>query len=199
MRLTRKCFRRAGFMIVAYHSIFCAYGFWLPNDPRGSWSDFVGAWELFIAAGPATACGARRSVAGVAHDRTARDAGKAALLHPPMRFNSRQIQSIANGFAVACTEADFHILACAIMPDHVHVITRRHPREIEMIVGHLRSRATKQLGHDAIRPHQPIWAKKGWNRYLDPPDLPHAIAYVNNNPRRAGMPPQSWPFVESPG
>ncbi len=34
-------------MIVAYHSIFCAYGFWLPNDPRGSWSDFVGAWELF--------------------------------------------------------------------------------------------------------------------------------------------------------
>lgn len=186
-------------MIVAYHSIFCAYGFWLPNDPRGSWSDFVGAWELFIAAGPATACGARRSVAGVAHDRTARDAGKAALLHPPMRFNSRQIQSIANGFAVACTEADFHILACAIMPDHVHVITRRHPREIEMIVGHLRSRATKQLGHDAIRPDQPIWAKKGWNRYLDPPDLPHAIAYVNNNLRRAGMPPQSWPFVESPG
>ncbi len=33
-------------MIHAYHAIFGAYGFWLPNDPRGSWSDFVGAWEL---------------------------------------------------------------------------------------------------------------------------------------------------------
>ena len=35
-------------MVLAYHLIFTAYGFWLPNDPRGSWSDFVRAWELFI-------------------------------------------------------------------------------------------------------------------------------------------------------
>src|SRR4051812_43899841 len=33
-------------MIVGYHVIFSTYGFWLPNDPRGSWSDFVGSWEL---------------------------------------------------------------------------------------------------------------------------------------------------------
>ncbi len=190
---------RDSFMIVAYHSIFCAYGFWLPNDPRGSWSDFVGAWELFIAGGPATACGARRSLAGQAHDRAAREAGKAALAHPPMRFNLRQTLSIANGLAVACAEADFRVLACAILPDHVHIVTRRHPRNIEMVVGHLRSRATKQLGLDGLRPAQPIWAKKSWNRYLDPPDVPGAIAYVNANPRCAGIPPQAWPFVESPG
>jgi hypothetical protein len=30
-------------MILAFHAIFGAYGFWLPNDPRGSWSDFVGS------------------------------------------------------------------------------------------------------------------------------------------------------------
>jgi len=23
--------------IIAYHIVFGAYGFWLPNDPRGSW------------------------------------------------------------------------------------------------------------------------------------------------------------------
>jgi hypothetical protein len=40
-------------MILASHVIFSTYGFWLPNDPRGSWSDFVGAWELFRF-GPAT-------------------------------------------------------------------------------------------------------------------------------------------------
>ena len=33
-------------MVHGYHAIFGTYGFWLPNDPRGSWSDFVGAWEL---------------------------------------------------------------------------------------------------------------------------------------------------------
>ena len=33
-------------MIHAYHVMMPCYGFWLPNDPRGSWSDFVAAWEL---------------------------------------------------------------------------------------------------------------------------------------------------------
>ncbi len=33
-------------MIVGYHVIFAMYGFWLPNDPRGSWSDFVGSREV---------------------------------------------------------------------------------------------------------------------------------------------------------
>ncbi len=33
-------------MILAARLIFSAYGFWLPNDPRGSWSDFVRPWEL---------------------------------------------------------------------------------------------------------------------------------------------------------
>ena len=33
-------------MIVGYHVIFGVYGFWLPNDPRGSWSEFVASWEL---------------------------------------------------------------------------------------------------------------------------------------------------------
>jgi hypothetical protein len=58
-------------MIVAYHIIFSAYGFWLPNDPRGSWSDFIRSWELFRF-GPATKTTARRSVAHREHDRWAR-------------------------------------------------------------------------------------------------------------------------------
>jgi len=34
-------------MLLANHSIFGMYGFWLPNDPRGSGSDYVASWELF--------------------------------------------------------------------------------------------------------------------------------------------------------
>jgi len=30
-------------MVLGTHLILTAYGFWLPNDPRGSWSDFVGS------------------------------------------------------------------------------------------------------------------------------------------------------------
>ena len=26
-------------MVIAQHLVFTTYGFWLPNDPRGSWSE----------------------------------------------------------------------------------------------------------------------------------------------------------------
>ena len=53
-------------MVKAYHVIFCAYGFWLPNDQRGSWSQWVRSWDLFRY-GEATKVTTRRSVAGARH------------------------------------------------------------------------------------------------------------------------------------
>ena len=38
--------RQGHTMVHGYHVILPMYGFWLPNDPRGSWSDFVRKWEL---------------------------------------------------------------------------------------------------------------------------------------------------------
>ncbi len=68
-------------MIAACHIIFGAYGIWLPNDPRGSWSDCVGSWELFRH-GTATKTDGRRSAAYDAHDRAHRVAVKAKLKCP---------------------------------------------------------------------------------------------------------------------
>ncbi|HMP07718.1 MAG TPA: hypothetical protein PJ982_15310 [Lacipirellulaceae bacterium] len=36
------------------HAIFTAYGFWLPNDPRGSGSQRVKAQHIYDAGGDAT-------------------------------------------------------------------------------------------------------------------------------------------------
>lgn len=33
-------------MVHGYHLILPIYGFWRPNDPRGSWSRFVAKWEI---------------------------------------------------------------------------------------------------------------------------------------------------------
>ncbi len=76
-------------MVLAYHAIFGAYWFWLPNDPRGSWSDFVGSWEL-VRFGKATKTNSRVSVAGVTHDFHLRTEAKRALKHPPVQFSGRQ-------------------------------------------------------------------------------------------------------------
>jgi hypothetical protein len=80
-------------MVRWYHLIMTAYGFWLPNDPRGSWSDFVGSWEPYKF-GPATKTNEKRSLAHDPHDRAARLAAKQALKYPPVRFDERQRQAI---------------------------------------------------------------------------------------------------------
>src|SRR5437867_2130734 len=116
---------KEGVMVIAYHVIFGAYGFWLPNDPRGSWSDFVGAWELFRY-GPATKVDDRRSYAHDPHDRELRLEAKNALKYPPVVIDGHQALSIAKGFAKAARKSGYIIYALAILPDHIHMILGRH-------------------------------------------------------------------------
>src|SRR5438874_5368436 len=85
-------------MIAGYHVIFGAYGFWLPNDPRGSWSDFVGSWDLFRY-GRATTTAERCSLAYRGHDRGLRLAAKQALPRPAVQFTGLQALAISRGFA----------------------------------------------------------------------------------------------------
>src|SRR5277367_6265980 len=108
-------------MIVGYHVIFGAYGFWLPNDPRGSWSEFVASWELFRY-GPATTTNVRRSVANRKHNSALRRDAETALARPPVLFTGPQARSIAHGFADYAAKSKLPIWACAILPNHVHLV-----------------------------------------------------------------------------
>jgi REP element-mobilizing transposase RayT len=189
-------------MIIASHIIFSAYGFWLPNDPRGSWSEFVRSWELLLAAGKATTIDERRSVAGSSHDPEVRYAGKRALQHLPVRFDGHQAVSIAAGFAEAIAESNYSIYACAILPDHAHLVAARHARDPKQIAGHLKARATQALTADQRHPFHDVvpapspWARKSWTVFLDThADVGRAIRYVEENPVKMGFRPQRWPFV----
>src|SRR5437870_3683429 len=102
--------------VLAYHVIFSAYGFWLPNDPSGSWSDFVRAWELFRAAGRATKVDTHRSVAGRPHKVQTRLRAKEVLRFPPVVFNGLQAQSIGQGFRRMVQKSHYQVFACAILP-----------------------------------------------------------------------------------
>src|SRR5688572_12435467 len=105
-------------MILAHHVIFGAYGFWLPNDPRGSWSEFVGSYELYRY-GAATKTNERRSVAHRPHDRELRLAAKTALQRPPVRFDAKQIKAVAAGIGNYVAKSNLAVYACAVMPDNV--------------------------------------------------------------------------------
>ena len=110
-------------MIHAYHVIFGAYGFWLPNDPRGSWSEFVARWELYHF-GKSTKS-LRREVL-TAEEDCLRQQARGSLKHPPVVFNGEQALAIGCGFKNACKKSGISIWSCAILPEHVHAIIARH-------------------------------------------------------------------------
>src|SRR6476661_1941647 len=138
-------------MILGSHVIFGEYGFWLPNDPRGSWSDFVGSWDLYRY-GPATKTSETRSVASRPHDRALRLQAKEALDRPAVRFTGIQARAVARGFARYARNAGLTVWACAILPDHLHLVLRRHRLSVEQLVIQLKGQATRQLVEEGIHP-----------------------------------------------
>lgn len=193
-------------MVLASHVIFGAYGFWLPNDPRGSWSEFVAAWELFRAGGRATKVDTRRSVAGVRHDRESRLAVKEKLKYPAVQFTGVQARLIGRGFGRFAQKNGLRILACSILPEHVHLVIARHRYEVEQAVTLLKGEASRVLVEESVHPlvrfprHKgrlpQCWARGEWKVFLDTPaDIDRAVRYVEQNPIKDGLPAQQWSFV----
>ncbi len=191
--------------VLAYHLILTAFGFWLPNDPRGSWSDFVRAWEL-QAFGPATKTTSRRSLAHKRHDRAKRIAAQQALARSPVVFRSEQALAIAIGFAAYVQRSGLKIFAASILPRHSHLVVGRMPHPVEQTANLLKGAATTEHNRRELHPFagQPYrngklptpWAKKEWSCFLDcDADLRRAIAYVEANLIKDGKPAQRWSFV----
>lgn len=196
-------------MLHGFHVIFSTYGFWLPNDPRGSWSDWIRNWDL-LRYGPATKVDTRNSVAGIKHDVELRKRAKASLAHPEVFLTGKQAQAAGLGFRAATDEADYSILACSILPQHVHMVIGPHVRDIDRIVGHLKARATQRMNEMGIHPlakHRQNdgtvpspWGRKCWKVFvLSQRHLREAIEYVERNPLKEGKRRQSWSFVRAYG
>jgi REP element-mobilizing transposase RayT len=187
-------------MPLAYHIVYCAYGFWLPNDPRGSWSTFVGSRRLFRLFGPATKVATPRSLAHRPHDHARRLAAKRELTNPAVVFNGPQAREVALAIGDVAAAKRLTVLACSVMPEHVHLVIAQGRWTPSQIVAGCRARASRRLhAADLWPPRRPIWGKGRWVVFLDTEDDVHAaIRYVERNPAQAGLRPQRWSFVKKP-
>jgi len=113
---------------------------------------------------------------------------------------------VGSGFAKRVRTSGCTIWACAILPEHTHLVIARHRYSIEQIAILLRGAATRQLVKEGLHPLETfagpdqrpprMWAERPWKFFLDSDEaITDAIAYVQNNPLEEGMPAQHWSFV----
>jgi REP-associated tyrosine transposase len=192
--------------MLGLHLIFSTYGFWLPNDPRGSGSRRVRTWHVFRAGGEATKVSTKCSVAARPHDRRLRLAAKQSLKYPPVVLTGLQARAVARGIAAILPKVELVIHACAIMPDHVHVVVATHPFDGDQIMAHLKRAGTRGMNEEGLHPLAAFrhtngklpcpWGGGGWKVFLRTPrDMQDRIRYVEQNPVRAGFRAQRWSFV----
>ncbi|QDT54228.1 hypothetical protein Pan44_22560 [Caulifigura coniformis] len=190
----------------AAHVIFGTYGFWLPNDPRGSWSKFVAAWDLFRAAGRATTVHTRHSRAATSHDHEARRAAKSELKYPPVTLTGLQARAIGEAFHDFAERSRLTVLACAILPQHIHLVIADYRYDAGQVVTLLKGAASKRLVGQSLHPMlmfprregrpPTCWARGEWKVYLDTPAcVTRAVCYVENNPAKEGLKPQHWRVI----
>jgi REP element-mobilizing transposase RayT len=179
-------------MIIAYHTIFATYGTWLPNDPRGSYSKVV--YSDAIRTLGSVRYGQQDTQSDPDFKNTLRQfwtASRGVTNRRQFFIDDSMRQTIAAGFARATEQLDLTVYACAIMNDHVHLLSARNRLRIEYISGKFKSEASRELGLTKTP-----WAKNAWKVFLhDPETIISAAHYINMNPIKAGWEPQHWDFV----
>jgi len=183
-------------MVIAYHLIWTAYGYWLPNDPRGSMSKTI-ACDVIAELG-ALHYGRKKVQPAAREVREFRDRARNVLKYSLLDFKLPDISAIADGLAEAICRQSYTCYACAIMPDHVHALIRKHKHQAEDMLENLQGSSALWLRTAGLRScDHPVWGGPGWKVFLDTPtDICRTIRYIEENPVKWRLPGQQWPFVK---
>lgn len=147
-------------LVIAYHLIWTIYGTWLPNDPRGSASKTV---ESDLLAELGDLHYGRKKIQPPSREiREFYAKATPRLAHPVVHLSNDTIHSAACGLAAAINKHRYTCYACAIMPDHVHLVIRKHKHQAEEMLGNLKVLSRKRLvANGYFGPEHPVWTAGG--------------------------------------
>jgi len=121
------------------------------------------------------------------------------LKFPVVRWEPQQRIAVGAHFGTALRKCNDTCYACAVMPDHVHLIIRRHWDDAEEMIAKLQASTHHLLHQEAkllLPTRHPIWTLNGWKRFLfNPADIYPVIKYIQENPLKQNYPAQCWDFV----
>ncbi|MCE5325158.1 MAG: hypothetical protein LLG01_01965 [Planctomycetaceae bacterium] len=182
-------------IVIAHHLIWTVYGYWLPNDPRGSMSRTIRC-DVLRELGELHH--GRRAVQPASRDIKAFYTQAVQLLrHELLVLDAAARAVVAQSVAETIRDRRYTCWACAIMDDHVHMLLRKHRDPAEEMIRAVQL-ATRDrlgaLGHRKI--DHPTWGGPGWSVFQDSPDdVWRTIRYIENNPLKLGWARQNWAFV----
>ena len=184
-------------MIAGHHLVWTVYGYWLPNDLRGSMSHEIRSAE--IAKLGELHYGRRRTQPTGKEMDAFREEVAEVLKFPLLNFTEKEVAVVAQSFAEVIRKANYTCYACAIMPDHVHLLIRKHRDQpdqmIELFQNESRSAVLAKAQPNRATEH-PVWGGSGWKVYLrSRAAIERTVKYIENNPVKIGRPIQRWDFV----
>ncbi len=183
-------------IVAGFHIIWTAYGWWLPNDPRGSSSHEIRV-ERIAELGELHP--GRKAVQPSGREiRAFYEKAQEMLKHPLLAFTRDDIALIGARFQRVITERKYTCYACAIMPEHVHILIRKHRDRAEVMTDHLQQASRDDLIQAGRRsPTHPVWGGPGWRVFMyTKEDFIRIIKYIRDNPLKIGWPLQGWNFVK---
>ncbi len=182
--------------VIGYHLMWTAYGWWLPNDPRGSESQTIRN-DLIAELGELHH--GRKRVQPASRDvRRFYQQAAAVLQFSLLTFDAPAREEIGNAFAEVIEAHSYTCYACAVMPNHVHLLIRKHRDQAEDMIEALKDASRTRLQATGHRyAGHPTWtAGGGWKVFLKhPEEMRRTVKYIERNPLPLGLPVQSWPFV----
>ncbi len=184
-------------MVIAHHLIWTAYGYWLPNDPRGSMSKTI-ACDVIAELGELH-FGRKKVQPAASVVREFREQSRGILKHELLAFSTKDFHFIGEALAETISEHKYTCYACAVMPDHMHILIRKHKHQAEEMLDIFQQNSRLRLRNAGLRPAEhPVWGGPGWKVFQDTPtDICRTIRYIEENPVKWRLPRQEWPFVQT--
>jgi len=182
-------------MILATHVVLVGYGHWMPNDARGSYSETVYAPQI-AELGPVHH--GRKPIQPSRQElREFHKQAEKALYYPVHWFSPEERTAIRDALARLCREQRFVCHACAILPNHIHILIRRnglHPKVIHALIKECASQAVKRGGW--LSAEHPVFNAGVSTPYKSTPsEVRQCAKYIRDNFKKHNLPEERYEFV----
>src|SRR5207244_13550673 len=130
---------------------------WLTNDPRGSGSKTIDIDS--IAELGELHHGRKRVQPPGRVVREFYEKAANVLKHPLLKLDEPARKVVAGAFEEVIRKERYTCYACAIMPDHIHILIRKHKHKVEQMAEALKTQSRLRLCEAGHRPDDhPAWS-----------------------------------------